>query len=287
MVKENLYKSYSIDFYTEDVCSKREHTHSFFELVYIQSGTGIHSLNQGKCSYKAKELYLLTPEDSHYFEIETTTNFFFLRFNNSYLQKNNFDAENINRLQFILQNANHHPGCILQNLGDRSLVPPIIESIYNEHVLKEIYSEEMVHQLVNMLIVIVARNIAQWMPESAAVLPGEKAMNILQYIQQHICEPDKLKAAHLSDVFAISNAYLSRYFKRHTNETMQQYIIKYKINLIGQRLRFSNMRINEIAEEFGFADASHLNKYFKKQQGFSLKEFRKTMKVQEGKVYAL
>lgn len=279
MLKENLHKPYSISFPTADICSKLEHKHSFFELVYIRAGTGTHSLNQSKCSYKAGELFLLTPEDSHYFEIDTTTNFFFLKFNNIYIEKNNFSTENIQKLEYILQNANHHPECILKNIADRSLVSPIIESIIREHTVTDIYNEEMIHQMVNTLIMIVARNIAKVLPEYVSVSPDEKALDILQYIQQHIYEPEKLKAEHISNVFAVSNAYIGRYFKKHTHETMQSYITKYKINLIEHRLRFSDKRINEIADEFGFTDVSHLNKFFKKQKGNNLSAYREFIRM--------
>ena len=65
-----------------------------------------------------------------------------------------------------------------------------------------------------------------------------------------------------------------KYFKKHTNETLQQYTANLRIKLIEARLRFSNMRINEIAYELGFTDESHLNKFFKSQKGLSLKAFR-------------
>ncbi len=274
MIKENLYKPYSISFETSNDCPKLEHRHSFFELVYIRSGSGVHKLNKLKCKYVEGSLFLLTPNDTHSFKIEKTTNFFFLRFNNIYLQKNNFSAENILKLEYILQNANRNPECILKNIADRTLMHPIIESLYRENTVKDIYNEEMVNQLVNTLIVIVARNIAKFLPEYVFVSQDEKLLDIVQHIQQHIYEPEKLKATHISKVFAISTAYLGRYFKKQTQETMQNYIAKYKINLIEHRLKFSEMRMNEIAFEFGFTDVSHLNKYFKNQKGISLKRNR-------------
>ncbi len=274
MIKENLYKPYSISFETSNDCPKLEHTHSFFELVYIRSGAGVHKLNKLKCKYIEGSLFLLTPDDTHSFKIEKITSFFFLRFNNIYLQKNNFRDENILKLEYILQNANRNPECILKNIADRTLMQPIIESLYRENTVKDIYNEEMVNQLVNTLIVIVARNIAKFLPEYVFVSQYEKVLDIVHHIQQNIYEPEKLKAAYISKVFAISTAYLGRYFKKQTQETMQNYIAKYKINLIEHRLKFSEMRMNEIALEFGFTDVSHLNKYFKNQKGISLKRNR-------------
>lgn len=278
MRKEQLYESYSIQYATLDVCPKPEHTHSFFELVYILSGTGLQCINKNTFKYQAGHLFLLTPEDCHSFDIQTTSSMFFLQFNDIYLQNNALVAENVKRLEFILQNANHQPGCILRNKADKLLVAPVIEAIIRERETKDLYNQDLVHQLVNTLIVIIARNIAKYLPESVDVSTEEKALDILQYIQQNIYYPGKLKADHISSHFGISNTYLGRYFKRHTNETMQGYISKYKIKLIQHQLKFSNKRLNEIADEFGFTDVSHLNKYFITHTSASPATYRTTVR---------
>lgn len=84
-----------------------------------------------------------------------------------------------------------------------------------------------------------------------------------------------LKAQSIATHFNISLNYISEYFKKHTAENLQQYIINYKLSLIEIRLKHSDMRLNEIAFEFGFIDESHLSKIFKKYKGRSPSEYRK------------
>lgn len=278
-MREILYEAFSIAFATVDKCPKPRHQHAFFELVYIQSGTGIQIINESKFGYQPGHLFLLTPEDFHSFDVETTTEFFFLQFNDIYIKNSGLLSDNVRRLEYILQNANHRPGCILKNKPDKEFVKPIVEAIMREYVNRDLYNEELVHQLVNTLIIIVARNIAKYLPENITTTTEGKAVDILQYIQHHIYYPERLKAKKVSDHFGISNAYLGRYFKKHTNETMQQYIINYKTKLIEHRLKFSDKRINEIADEFGFTDESHLNKYFSKQKGSSPNAYRKLVRT--------
>jgi AraC-like DNA-binding protein len=76
----------------------------------------------------------------------------------------------------------------------------------------------------------------------------------------------------------LSTAYVGRYFKKHTGQTMQDYITHYKTQLIEHRLEYSDKRINEISNEFGFTDESHFNKFFRKQKGLSPKFFRRELK---------
>lgn len=279
MTNENLYGSYSVNFATLDVCPKREHKHTFFELVYIRSGNGKQCINQSQFAYKTGHMFLLTPEDCHSFDIETTTEFLFLQFNDIYLKTGGLGTDNIQQLEYILQNANHRPGCILRNMADKTFAAPLVEAIFREYSNRDVYNQELIHQLVNTLIIMVARNIAMAMPEQVKANTDEKAIDILQYIQQNIYYPEKLRTEHISEVFNVSSAYLGRYFKKHAEETMQAYITQYKIKLIEHRLRFSDKRINEIADEFGFTDISHLNKFFKKQKGNTLKIYRESVRV--------
>jgi len=274
MKKENLYEPFEIVFKTLDECPKFEHQHTFFELVYILSGTGRQCINQHKFDYHEGHMFLITPQDCHSFDIETTTQFFFLRFNDIYIRSKALQSENIQRLEFILQNANHQPGCILKNQTDKSLVRPIVEAIVREAVNRDIYDREITQQLVNTLIVVVARNIAKYLPETISETSEEKIVDILNYIQHNIYEPEKTRAESLSKHFGISENYLGKYFKKHCNETLQSYISNYRVSLIEHRLKHSDRRITEIASELGFTDESHLNKFFKKQKGVSPKHFR-------------
>ena len=176
---------------------------------------------------------------------------------------------------FILQHANHQPGCILRNKVDKLLVKPMIEAIIREYINRNLYSKEIITQIINTIIIVVARNIAMFLPEQVDECSEDKSLDILQYIQANIYKTGKIRAKDISQHFGISENYLGRYIKKHTNETMQQYILNYKLKLVENRLLHSQMRICEIVEELGFTDESHLNKFFKKYRGCSPSNFRK------------
>ncbi|QNF32190.1 AraC family transcriptional regulator [Adhaeribacter swui] len=277
MKKESLHEPFSIVFETLDKDSQREHQHHFFELIFILAGTGYQCINQHQFAYRAGHLFLITPEDCHSFDIHTTTEFFFLRFNNIYLKQSGLHTDNIPRLEFILQNASHQPGCILKNQVDKTLVRPMVEAIIREHVNRDLYNQELIQQLVNTLIVVVARNIAKYLPEQVHTGTDDKALTIINYIQDNIYAPEKTRAEVISQHLGISETYLGRFFKKHTGETLQKYLINYRLKLIEARLQHSDKRMHEIADELGFTDESHLNKFFRKNRGVSPSEFRKAL----------
>jgi len=281
MYQENLHQEFEIVYKELNESPQKAHQHSFFELIYIVSGTGTQCINKNTFDYHQGHLFLITPQDCHSFEIKTTTGFFFIRFNDIYIRNQQQDrkAKNdwLQQMEFILQHASHQPGCLLCNNGDKPLVKTLVESIIREQVNREAHYTELIKQLVNTILTIVARNMTM-MPVSSCQVTGlsnEPVVDIIRYIQENIYEPEKLRTELISNHFGIAQAYLGRYFKKHTGESLQQYISNYKLKLVETRLQHSDMRINEIVRELGFTDESHLNRLFKKHKGINPSSFRK------------
>jgi AraC-like DNA-binding protein len=277
MTDKNLYLPFEVDFKELEQFPKTIRKNNFFELIYVVDGTGIQIINNNKFQYRKGNLFLVTPQDVHSFEISTLTKFFFLRFNEYYVKANaqNPQSETVLRMEYILQNASHRPGCILKNKIDKPLIASLIESIINEQSNQQIYHQKIIEQIVNAIITVVARNIALKLPKNIKETTGEMVLEILHYIQENIYDPKQLKANIISEQFNISLHYLGKYFKKQTGETLQEYISNYKLRLIEARLLNSDMRINEIADELHFSDESHLNKVFRKHKGINPSEFRK------------
>lgn len=277
MVKDHLREPFELVLKELlDECPRGRHTHSFFELIYIVEGTGRQCINDNEFEYKPGNLFLVAPNDTHIFKIERPSRFFFIRFNQGFLRASKKDGEMAQRLELILQNAKHEPGCILKKEEDRRSVTQLMEIVIREHLSQDSYHKELIGQLVNTLLTIVARNITQAFPAVVGERSEEKAIKILEYIQSNIYYPDKLRVEAIGSYFGVSKNYLGRYFKKQTNETLQEYILKYKLRLVENRLLHSNMRVSEIADEFGFTDKSHLNRIFKRYRGVNPSEFKQS-----------
>ena len=263
------------------------HKHTFFELVYIIEGEGTHNINGNDLKYGPGSLYLLSPMMIHHFTVEQLTSFVFVRFNNIYLKGvlDKGDRHNsgnwAQKLDYIFQ-SKQDQGDIIKNERDKPLTAAIIDAIIAEYELKQAMQQEVVKQLINTLITIVARNITA---KNDAKTGGDTAaLQIVNYVHLNIYDPEKLKAETIAEYFNISANYISEYFKKQTGENLQQFIINYKLSLAETRLRFSNMRLNEIAFELGFTDESHLTKTFKKYKGESPAQFKKNIRVNNAPV---
>lgn len=284
MLIQNLHKPFEIEFIEVNHCPIKEHRHTFFELIYIAKGSGTQQVNNHSLEYCQDNLFLLMPQDVHYFKCTTTTSFLFIRFNDIYLDGQKVKAEHtslgewVPKMEYIFQNNNHLPGCILREQSDKPLVRALVDAIIREYVNQKTLHKEIVQQLVNTLLTVVARNISLSLPEKRQE-SSTLSLDILNYIHQNIYSPELLKAANIAGHFNISLNYISEYFKKQTGENLQQYITTYKLRLVETRLQYSDMRMNEIVSELGFTDESHLHRTFKKYKGLSPSEFRRQSRM--------
>lgn len=275
MGKENIYKSFEVFYDKVDHCPLIDKEYNFFELVYVISGKGTYSLNDNLLAFKPADLFLFTPKDTHSFYLDGLCEFVVIHFNKSYIEE--FQWKTIDHIECILYHASHLSDSILIDSGDKNIVDLLMKNIQDILVDNRLYQEDLLRHIVNAILVVVARNISMLQPVDIASNADSKVLDIINYIQSNIASPQKLRVAELSDTFGIAPTYLGAYFQKHSGESIQHYVSKYRLRLIEHRLQFSDMRIVEIAEEFGFADPSHLNKFFKRHRGMTLYAFRKNI----------
>lgn len=272
MARENIYQSLEVLYEKIDQCPLKDRQFNFFELVYVISGIGDHIVNENKIEYAAGDLFLITPNDCHGFDLKGICEFMVIRFGENYIKE--YQWKSIDHIECLLYYASHLSGSVLVNNEDKKMMGLLIRNLQQAVEHDSIYNEDLTRHLVNAIIVVAARNIAAIKPENISSNADVRILQILDYIQENIRQPKLLKVEVIANEFGLSPTYLGSYFRKQCNESIQQYISSYKIRLIEHRLRFSDKRVHEIADEFGFADESHINKFFKRHKGKSLKAYR-------------
>lgn len=94
------------------------------------------------------------------------------------------------------------------------------------------------------------------------------------YIQEHYTEIKGL--ASLADRFGISKSYLCRIFKKHTGMTVTEYMNRLKVQHALKLLQETDMRINEISSRAGFESVIYFNRVFRRIEGMTPKEARRS-----------
>ncbi len=271
------YRPLVIEEVSESTFHYPPHHQNYYELVYIAQGVGISHINTIKLPYHTGDLFFVSPEDDHYFAIQEYTTFIFVKFTNEYLK-------NLQTVHFPFQQYDFDPLSFftdkymkeqLLNMNDTEK-NRIKESIHDILILKD--SEEGMNSLVLYFRILL---IFSSIHDHLKSLRTTKFLNenyntlLINYIHQHIYEPEQLKIALIACHFNISTQYFSAWFKQTYQISYKSYIDHYRIELIKNRLAHSTASFQSIADEFGFTDSSHFSNYFFKHTNKRPFSFRK------------
>ncbi|NSL85234.1 AraC family transcriptional regulator [Chitinophaga solisilvae] len=284
MGARNLYTPFELLELNMEDWTPRPLIYHFFEIIHIQEGTGVRVVNGNRFPYRPGSVFIFTPRDCRGFEIAQPTRFVTVRFSELFLGKE-YGAEEreritgwLKQLEYILFNHNKHQPVLVQRVNDCKMMASLIANMMEEYRNRHQYYENNLQHYLTLLLNLIARNV-----EAASAVrepDGEAPLisRLITWIQQHIYYPEQLKLETMAARFNISVNYIGEFFKKQTGESIQQYIICYKLRLVELRVENSRLTIGEIADELGFSDESHMSRLFKKYYGVSPAAYRKQKK---------
>jgi AraC-like DNA-binding protein len=83
----------------------------------------------------------------------------------------------------------------------------------------------------------------------------------------------------LSEELKYEYNYLSSLFSSVQGITLEQYIIRQKVEKVKEYLFYDEFNLSEIADRLGYSSVSHLSAQFKKITGFTPSEMKKSRGV--------
>ncbi|MBB5645438.1 AraC family transcriptional regulator [Pedobacter cryoconitis] len=239
------------------------HNHNHYELIYIKKGTGLHHLNKGIINYKQGDLFLLGPEDEHYFEIKESTRFVFLKFTDFYLHgEEKVKDQWVQEMEYLIKNKEIGLSGFELKTIDQLVIDSIYEVIIN--LKPDLQTNE---RLIWLQIMALATILRRNLPEiTSQERKGKEMESVFAYIHEHIYTPHRLKAQVMASHFHTTPDYIGPYFKRNTGITMRDYIGNYRRTLIQKRMASGYYSLKQIVLEFGLTDESHVSKLLKNKQ---------------------
>jgi YesN/AraC family two-component response regulator len=100
---------------------------------------------------------------------------------------------------------------------------------------------------------------------------------VLGYIQSHYA--DELSLALLALRCNLTPSYFSRAFKEKTGTPVFEYINRMRIEKACRLLKRTTMPVIDIALTVGYNNVSFFNRYFRKLNGMSPREYRKHIRT--------
>ncbi len=123
--------------------------------------------------------------------------------------------------------------------------------------------------------------------EVMTLLREKKMEQAKQYVRDHLSEPEALRLSALAHVLATSPFHLSRTFSLTEGETLQDYIMRTRMERAGQLLRETEKTVLEICGDVGLSSPSHFTKEFKKRYGRTPLNYRRAPDSKPGLSYRL
>ena len=100
---------------------------------------------------------------------------------------------------------------------------------------------------------------------------------IIEYVQNNFRDSNfslKMMALH----FGLNMSYLSRFFKKHMNETLTEYVTKLRMAEVKYKMETTDKSIRDIVYEVGYIDVPSFCRKFKQCEGMSPSEYRKVVR---------
>jgi two-component system, response regulator YesN len=100
---------------------------------------------------------------------------------------------------------------------------------------------------------------------------------VFSYISEH---PDKaLSLAEAASAAAMGRTYFSEYFRQNTGVTFKYWIDFLRVKRAIALLRFTSKAILEVAEDCGYQDATTFTRTFRRIEGVTPTQFRRSLKI--------
>lgn len=251
------------------------HLHNFYEIIFIEEGTGLHLLNDLSMTYEPGDVFLLTPEDAHAFEIKTKTLFSFIKFTEQVfveLLANSSPRELGNNSVASIFQARNQIGSFIKDTEDKKHLFHLLKVIQHEFKNSATYQHEITWNVFKSILLYLLRHAVD-LPKLASN-KSDLLQSMLTYMRLHAIDNEKMNIKAMATTFNLSKNYISSYIKKHTGLTLHHYVIQIKLNQAEHLLLQNNSTIGEIASRLGFNDSSHFNKIFKKYKGVSPTSYR-------------
>lgn len=134
-----------------------------------------------------------------------------------------------------------------------------------EQRLTEENAEKLADEIIEFFIYIVAE-------KKPSLLMHHTVNKVVQYIDEEV--EVSMSVEGLSTMFDVSTSHLSRIFREHAGITLVEYINVRKVEESQYYLRFTEMKISDVADIFHFCNQSYFTRIFKKYTGETPRRFR-------------
>jgi AraC-like DNA-binding protein len=242
------------------------HWHEFYEMEFIISGEGLHTLNGVEYHLQAGDLFLLTPADFH--EVlpnkGTQIKLFNIKFPDEVITDELRALFSDTKDVLITQCSNESYNRMKQEF----------ERLYEEYSSPNIGSGIVIRGGIGRVLVDLIRKSCNSVHSKTVDRKYTDLQLSLIYMHHHFREPISL--ADVAEKSHISPNYFSECFHKTVGVSFQSYLQSLRLDFARTLLAVSQLPVTEVCFACGFNSISHFIRAFKKTYNLSPNAFRKS-----------
>ncbi len=238
----------------------RPHRHNkYLELVYFSKGSGFHFMDQEKYEIDPPIAFVIKKDEVHHWHIDSASIGYVIIIKEGFLEKTLDKHINAQFQQLGLQKA--------FNLS----FDPTLDSLFQ--IASKLMQEQITghHIAIEGILKALLAKLLHYAPNGD---PLEK--NMVFHFKQLLLEDPKNDVAHYARLLHTSSQNLNAQCRREFGKTASQVIAQHIIQEAKRQLLYTDLSVTEIAYASNFKDASHFVKYFKRFEGVTPMQFKKT-----------
>ena len=237
------------------------HAHSYTELFYIIGGDGQFQIDDEQFPVRAHQLVIVNPSIIH--------------------TERSYEARpleyivlGIEGLEVSIPGSNEGRYCIYTFPAENKVLN-CMQSILREMQDRESEHQMVCHAYMDILVVQLMRNSGTTMTQvSDSSSTNRQCAATRHYIDSHYKEP--LTLDQLAAEANVSKYYLAHAFKQTYGISPISYMIARRIQEGKRLLTETDMSLSQICGILGFSSASYFSQSFRRAEGISPAEYRKT-----------
>ncbi len=251
------------------------HRHSYYEMLFIEEGQGIHEIDFHSYMIQGPGLHFLTPGQVHLLNASKPCKGYILAFSEEFYSLHGGSSLILKQLPFF-QPAQKQP-IIAIDEAEKQYFHNLIENFVIEYLAPE-PDQSIIGKYLG---IILQKSYTLFLNRLNSVqkLKGNQPEIVGRF--QEMVEKNFLKIHEVqtyAQELAVSPDYLSKTVKKFLSISAQEYILE-KLLLEAKRLLvFTNLTSKEIAYHVNFEDPSYFSRIFKKKTGHTPNEYREQVR---------
>ncbi|WP_163324024.1 AraC family transcriptional regulator [Draconibacterium mangrovi] len=250
---------------------KYPHRHDFFEVLYLQKGSGSHVIDGNKYDIEPPCIFFMSPGQAHKIEFSHDIDGFIFIFTADFYLLNQRNPNRLIEFPFFFTIRQDNPPLVLKDENDKLFLESLFKKGVNEIRRPEGYSIDILRSALDLILTTCASlypyDKNRWKGKGHIVVK-----KFFQLLEEHFHE--NLSVAQYADIMALTPNHLTQTVNQLTGKTSSQIIKSKQIIEIKRLLVHTNLSVSEIAVKMNFPDQSYFAKFFKREVGLSPLQFR-------------